>query len=160
MKMSDTELVTEELMQLYEDSPDLILYKSDLLQIERERSIREIAAIAGDKKLNPIDVVLESLVNKLSERLSIENLTQSNTIAYLDKSILDLAVHRIVILVKRDASFLEKIHKEWLKKLQAFLLELKERGVQTLEDATFQVSLKFRISATSSLRAIISVTQT
>lgn len=157
--MVETKLIVEDLMQLYEDSPNLVLYKNDLVKVKQRQYIEEIARMSEDENLNPIDVVLESLINVLSEKLSIDTLTCSMTTAYMDKSIQELATQKVINLVKNDVSFLKEIHKEWLERLRIFLSNLKEMEVQTLQEAIFQVSLKFRISAPSSMKAITSLIQ-
>lgn len=156
-KVAEKTLVAEELMRLYEELPDLVMYKNDLLSVEKTQYIEEISGLSDNENLNPLDVVLESLINILSEKLSIDTLTQSKSTAYVDKSMQELAVQKIISLARDDVSFLEKMHKKWLEGLHNFMLRLKEKGVYTLEEAIFQVSLRFRISASSSLKALVSL---
>jgi len=150
--------ITEELMQLYENLPNLVLYKDDLLQIEQAHYIEEIATTNNEENLNPIEVVLESLINVLSEK-SVDDSASLATTVYVDKSVQEIAIQKILNLVKEDATFLKEMHKQWLKGLRSFLSTLQEKGVKTLQEATFQISLKFRISAKSSLTAISSLVQ-
>ena len=157
--MLEDKPIVEDLMQLFDVSPDLILYKSDLLGTEQTQYIEEITEINEEKNLNPLDVVLESLINVLSEKLSTDTLTQSATTVYVDKSIQELAIQKIIKFVRNDTHFLEEIHKKWLERLHSFIMNLKEKGVQTLQEATFQVSMRFRISAQSSLKAMNSLAQ-
>lgn len=159
-ELEEKEIVIDELMQLYENSPNLKLYKDDLLEVEQSKHIEQIAGMYENGHLNPLDVVLESLINVLSEKLSIDSLTGSAKTVYVDKSIQELAMKKIVDIVRGDVSFLKAMHDEWLRKLRFFLSNLSKTGVQTLQEAIFQVSVKFRISASSSLRAINSLMQT
>lgn len=158
----ERKLVAEELMELYEELPELVMYNKDLLTAEKMLYIEEIEEIAGmnkSKSLNPLDVVLESLINVLSEKFSIDTLTESKNTVYVDQSMEELAAQRIISLVKNDVSLLEEIHKKWLGGLRSFVSGLKQKGAHTLHEAIFQVSLKFRISASSSLKAIASLMQ-
>jgi len=157
--MVKRKLGVEELMQLYEEIPDLIIYKNDLLTAEKMRYVEEVAGKNEAKNLNPLDVVLESLINVLSEKLSVDTVTQSKDIVYVDKSMQELAAQEIVSLVKSDLSFLKTIHRKWLEELCSFVSGLKEKGTETIQEAIFQVSLQFRISASSGLKAIASLTQ-
>jgi len=153
--MSESELVIEELVRFYDESPSLVMYKSNVLKTPQNELIREIAE--NNRDLNPIDVVLESLVNLLAERLSTENLTASKDTVCLDEPTQDLAVQRVRRLAEENASFLEEMHTKWLEKLQTFLSSLKEQGVQTVQEAVFQIGLRFRISTGSVLKAIASI---
>lgn len=157
--MVEKKLIVEELMELYEGSPNLVLYKNDLVEVEQRKYVEEIARMGEGENLNPIDVILESLINIVSEKLSIDNLTHSMTTVYMDKSIQELATQKVIDFVKNDVSFLKEIHKEWLERLRIFLSNLKEMRVQALHEAIFQVSLKFRISAPSSMKALTSLIQ-
>jgi len=155
--LTERELIAEELMELYEEIPDLALYKNDLLTVEKADLIGRISVAANDNSLNPLDVVLESLINILSEKVSVDTLTESKNLVYVDKSMQEQAVQRVVSLVKDDVSFLKEIHKRWLKGLHTFVANLIGDGVQNLQEIVFQVGLKFRISALSSLKAIDSL---
>lgn len=156
-ELNDVKLTIQELIALYNDSPHLILYKSDLLKTEQGKYVKEMAKLGENQNLNPLEVVLESLINLLSEKLSIESMTHSRTVAYLDKSTQDLAVARIMKLCGENPSFFMQMHKAWLQELRNCLIELKGIGVQTTEEATFRVSKRFRISGTSSLKAMTSI---
>jgi hypothetical protein len=150
--------ITKELMRLYENQPDLVLYKDDLLRTEQTRYIEEIARTNNGENLNPIDVVLESLINVLSEK-SISDSTHPVSTVYVDSVFQETAVQKIMGFAKEDATFLKDMHKEWLEGLRSFLSALQEKGVETLQEAVFQVSLRFRISAKSSLKAMSSLFQ-
>lgn len=157
--MAESKLIAEELMSLYEELPELVIYKSDFLAVEKSEYIEEVIGTSGGEDLNPLDVVLESLINVLSEKLSTDTITQSKSMVYINKSIKDLAAQEVASLVKKDSSFLKEIHTKWLEGLRNFVAGLRKRGVRTIQEATFQVCLKFRISASSSLKAMASITK-
>jgi len=150
----ESKIDVEELMSLYEELPNLVLYKNDLVAFEKSKYIAEIVESEENENLNPLGVVLESLINVLSEKLSTDALTQSRTTVLVDKSMQELAVQKVVGFIRKNPSALETMHKRWLNGLRNFISDLKEKGVQTLQEVLFQVSLKFRISASSSMEAI------
>lgn len=155
--MTERALVVEELIGLYDEIPDLALYKNDLFTVEKTSLIERIPVAANDSRLNPLDVVLESLINILSEKVSIDTQIQSKHLVYMDKSVQEQAVQRIISLIRDDVTFLEGMHKRWLKELHTFVTKLIGDGVQTVQEMVFQVGLRFRISALSSLKAIDSL---
>lgn len=155
--MAERTLVVEELIGLYDEIPALALYKNDLFTVERTDLIARIPVATNDSSLNPLDVVLESLINILSEKVSIDTLIESKSLVYVDKSVQEQAVQRVISLLKDDMFFLKEMHKRWLKELHTLIAKLVDDGAQTIQEIVFQVGLRFRISALSSLKAIDSL---
>jgi|GEM_PF-3799818 len=149
-------LIADQLGELFDDMPDLVLYKNEISTTEISE-VERIISIGEEKDLNPLEVVLESLVNVLSEKLSVGVLTSSRTMACVNNSTRQQAIEQIIKLVKNDGSILRKMHGAWLRELRDFLNEMKVEGIQTLQEVLFKVSFKFRISATSSIKAIATV---
>ena len=153
--MQNRNSISEELIGLFENQPTIVLYKDDLLFIEQKKKIAELTA---DNNLNPIDVVLESLINILCEKISIDKVTRSTNAVLINRTTQEEAVQIIFSIIKEDELFLQKIHDRWLSRLRDFIVESYNRGTLNFSELMFQISMKFRINASSSLKAINVIT--
>jgi hypothetical protein len=147
-------------LKLYEFSPTLVLFQGPVsMNCSKEKEIiSRIFGFAEKERLNPIDVVLESLVNVVCEDISREELTHSNDTVLINSRIRDSAAQRIVELVSDDVSVLKTLHKSWLSLLKNFIQQvLSSRKDIRIEEIIFLVGSRFRISSSSAIRAIASV---
>lgn len=144
-------------MELFDSSPILVLYDRNLATLKHNEELKQILHSSDAKQLNPIDVVLESLINVVSEKLSNETLTRSRKTVLVSKETYDLAIKEMLDILQKDPTTLRELHRNWLEKLTSFISALKTKGVSRVEDVIFQISMKFRISATSSMKSISSL---
>lgn len=146
------------IMQLYNDTPSLVLYE-DLLEINEENErICELLEVGQQQALNPIDVVLESVVNIFSEKVSSEEVTHSEEKVLINQDIQNRAIQRVIKLIGGSREKLKELHRIWLEDLKAFLQQLYQtRKRMNIDEVIFVVSSKFRISSTSAIKAIVSV---
>lgn len=145
-------------MSLYELSPTLKLYDD---MIDEGVNIKINGITKNTLSLpNPIEVVLESLLNILSENMSIETLTSSKDKIYLTKDIQNNAMNIIIEFTKTDKDRkLKHLHDLWIYKLIEFLQETYELyGNLKTDDVLYRISNKFRLSGTSATKAILSIT--
>ena len=146
-------------ISLYELSPSLKLY-DDMLDSGNDAEIDEISGIVSNKSpsLNPIEVVLESLINVISENVSIDTLTSSEDKVLLNQEIRKKAAETILLFLKEDREQkLILMHKSWIEALVKFLRSLAEsKGNLKMDEVLFRVSNRFRITASSAVRAVSS----
>jgi hypothetical protein len=150
----------ESLLRLYDYSPTLVLFENlvDSNLIKEEETLFEISQLGDKEKLNPIDVVLESLLNIISEDISYKQLTHSREKVLINSNVRKLAVERIWKAIGRDKMKLKELHKEWLHMLAEFLTQLSRREKDMkIDKAIFLVSERFRISASSAIKAMVSI---
>lgn len=155
--MSDEIISTNELMKLFDSSPTLVLYDSNLTTSKHEEKIEQILHSDEVRQLNPIDVVLESLLNVISEKFSSQTLTHSRKTFLINREMRNCAINKIMDMWQTNPEILQELHRNWLEKLDDFISVLKKEGVKRIEDVIFQISLKFRISAISTMKAISSL---
>jgi hypothetical protein len=149
-----------EILEMYnEASPKLILF--DVKQSNDEKSVLDqLSKFNPDVKANPMDIVFESWINVLSEKISETKVTFSSTRVLINSEVRDEAIQRIKDIVTKDAKRIKTFHDLWLEK---FIEDFKnfyecDRKI-TLEEVAIHLGKQFRISTNSALRAIISVTK-
>lgn len=155
-----TEEEIESILQLYDYSPTLVLFENllDVDYSKEKRAILTISKLTGKEKLNPVGIVLESLVNVVSEDISRRELTLSKDKVLINSNMRNLAVEMIWRFIGNDQRKLRKLHHLWLGRLTAFLNQLCQ-GKKNLkiDEVIFLVSSRFRISALSAIKAIASI---
>ena len=152
-------LQVKEWMTLYKINPELKMYENLLVKNTEER-IEEV--IVGDNirsTLNPIDVVLESLMNVLTESISIKEITTSQDTTYITKSLREHAKNIIIDFLKEGKeNKLKELHESWINEVLNYLNMLyREQGNIAINEVLYRVSDKFRISGESAIKATISV---
>jgi hypothetical protein len=140
--------------------PKLILY--DVPNPNREKrekeSLRKIAEFSGNERANPLDIVLESWINVMSEDISRKKITFSNNKVLINGNVRDAAVDSIRDFIGEDKQKLMAFHDMWLRKFSGFLKQLFEQDKRmTVDEATLLAASQFRISTSSAMRAIISI---
>lgn len=144
-------------MEMYKLSPSLVLF-DDLVGAEYVSQNEAVLGIIREygESLNPIDVVLESLVNKISEKISSEILTTSKDKVLITLDIRQKAIDKILQFIKKDPRRrLKWLHQNWLAALINFIKVISENGGNLKrEEVIFQVGRRFRISSISAIRAI------
>jgi len=150
----------ESFLDLYNYSPTLILFEPlpDSNLSKEKEAISEIFKVSSKEKLNPLDIVLESLVNVVSEHISCREVTHSRDKVLINSNVRNRAVEEILRLINGDKEKLRELHREWLRMLVAFLKQLHPQNLK-IDEVIFFVSNQFRISAVSAIRAIRSVSQ-
>lgn len=150
----------ESLLKLYDYSPSLILYGNILnsdLTIEKRKIFEKISNLIQEE-LNPIDVVLESLVNVISEDISRRNWTHSEDKVLIDNKIRNHAVKVLLEIIDNDKEKLKMLHKIWMQMLTEFLKEIhQQENNVNIDKVIFIVSERFRTSSLSAIRAITSI---
>jgi len=149
----------ESIIELYDYAPTLVLFENllDFDYTKEKEKISKILEWGEQEKLNPIDVVLESLVNVISEEISRSELTHSEDKVLINRDIRNMAVEKVLRFIGNSKTRLRKLHKLWLRALVAFLSQLhQERKNLKIDEAVFLVGSHFRISASSAIRAIAS----
>jgi hypothetical protein len=147
-------------LKLYESSPTLVLFEglASTNYSKQKEIVSQISKVASKEGLNPIDVVLESIVNVVSEDVSREELTHSRDKVLINSKIRDLAVERVIKFVNDDINVLKMLHESWLGMLKDFIRQLlnskKDLGI---EEVIYLVGSRFRISSLSAIRAIASI---
>jgi len=147
----------DSLLQLYDYSPTLVLFENllDVDQTKEREAILTVSKLTGREELNPIDVVLESTLNVVSEDISRKKITHPTDKVLINTDIRNLAVERILRLIDNDKRKLRKLHHLWLHRLDVFLNQLyQKRKNLSIDEVIFLVSTQFRISALSAIRAI------
>jgi len=156
LKNERNEAVVASLMQLYGPPRRLVLYDSDLTGFGRSQNLGPIFDIGVTYRLNPLEAVIESLVNVIAEDLSQRQITHRDTV-FLNKSINEQAVEYLRKILENDPEILKEIHRKWLNRLAEFLSSLDPEKVSTTAEAIFQVAKEFRLSAPSAVQAISSL---
>lgn len=155
-----TEEEVESILQLYDYSPTLILFENllDVDYSKEKRAILTISKLTGKEKLNPVGIVLESLINVVSEDISRRELTFSKDKVLINSNMRNLAVEMMLRFIGNDQRKLRKLHHLWLGRLMAFLNQLYQRKKNLkIDEVIFLVSSRFRISGLSAIRAIASI---
>lgn len=152
----------ESFMELYNHPVPSLLLFDNLLGIDyakEKKMISKVLRISEEKKLNPMNIVLESMINIAGERISSQTLTHSKDKVLINHDIRNRAVKNILQLIDNDPRELERFHESWLEKLTTFLRELHQNKKNLkMDEVIFLVSNKFRISAISTIEAIGSIT--
>jgi hypothetical protein len=150
-------------MELYNYLPTLMLFENLLADgdyLRKKENVSRILELSEEAKLNPIDVVLESLVNVVSEDISRQRLTHSTDKILINSDIRNTAVDRILTFVDNDERKLRELHKAWLNRLKMFMKQLYQRDKNMkIEETIFRVSNQFRIAGLSAITAIASVSK-
>jgi NAD dependent epimerase/dehydratase family enzyme len=152
----------ESFLKLYEHSPSLVLYENLAKPFgnKENKTNLDISQLVNEEKLNPIDVVLESLVNVISEEISRKEFTHSEDKVLINSRIRNLAAEKILKAINNDKERLRHLHQSWLQMLREFLRQLcqNERKLR-IDRVIFEVSSRFRISSPSAIKAIATVIQ-
>jgi len=156
LKNERNEAVVTSLMQLYSPPRRLVLYDGDLTGSGRSQNLEQIFDIGVKSQLNPLEAIIESLVNVIAEDLSQRQITHRDTV-FLNKGINEQAVEYLRRILENDPEILKEIHRRWLNRLTEFLSSLDPEKVSTTAEAIFQVAKEFRISAPSAVQAISSL---
>ena len=157
-EVDDREAIVTSLMRLYDPPPRLILYGKDLVESIHNEKFEQILDLGVRNHLNPLEVVIESLLNIVAEDISERQVTSSPNVVLLNNDINRQAVERLYEILEKDPEILKRIHREWLKRLADFLYGLDSRRISMTSEAVFQTAKEFRISAPSAMRAISSLT--
>lgn len=149
---------TESLMEGYASSPTIIL-SDDLLDVDYTKEVRNILKNLeiNTKRLNPIEVVIESLLNLKIEKISSQKLTQSPNKVFINKEIFETAVKELTEDIGNDLKGLEEIHRKWCDKLKMFVDGIRQGKEIKLAKVIYLVSKKFRISSLSAIKAIVPI---
>jgi hypothetical protein len=146
-------------MRLFEMSPSLVLYE-DMIETEGDER-DELLGVIGDrgKSLNPIEVVVESIINAKSEEISMNQITSSREKVLITPNVRRQAISEILgWLQEEKETKLERLHESWLAELVSFLKHLLDSNPRLKTDELlFQVSRRFRISGISAIRAVLSI---
>ena len=146
------------IMQLYDESPSLVLYENLLEINEYNEKICNLLEVGQQQALNPIEVVLESVVNIFSEKVSSEEITHSEEKVLINQDMQNRAIQRIIDLIGNSRKKLQELHRLWLEDLSDFLHKFfAERKQVNIDELVFEVSSKFRISSSSAIKAIASI---
>jgi hypothetical protein len=117
-----------------------------------------ISKLSGNEKANPLNVVLESWVNVLSEDISSKEVTFSKDKVLINGDIRNEAAEMIRDFIGDDKKKLMKFHDLWLGKFSDFIKQLHESDRKmTVDEAVVLAGNQFRISTNSAMRAMISV---
>ena len=149
----------ESFIELYESSPSLVLFENLLdFDHKKEKEFSAILELGEQEKLNPVDIVLESLVNIISEEISRREVTHSEDKVLINRDIRNMAVEKILKFFGNNKTKLRKMHQLWLGALKVFLNNLYEKRKNLkIDEVIFLVGSRFRISALSAIRAIASI---
>jgi len=131
----------------------MILYDKDLSIDDLDSDVHAVANTSSGTQLNPMEVVLESLINKLTEKISEENLTRSQDTVLLNSRFRRMAMERLVEQARADNQFLTEIHQAWLHELEEYVLH-EMKGSLTADELVFRVAMRYRISTSSAARAL------
>lgn len=142
-------------MSYYSLTPSVKLYEYIPEDIEEEEVLRKIAT-RHESMLNPLDVVFESLVNILQEKISTEILTESENTMVLTKDVKKRAFVRIISYLRDDReNKLRELHSIWLNEVRTYLIKLyEELGDLQKDEVLYRVSYRFRVSGNSAIKAI------
>lgn len=142
------------LMSLYESTPHMVLYDKDLgtKNPQMEDMLRKYGS-----RLNPLDVVLNSVISRVAESLAEESLAPSQDIALVNVRFRDMAIRAVLLKAEGEGDFLTRLHDRWLSDFKAALVSLVSMEHVTVDEAIYRLAMKFRISAASTAKAIHSV---
>jgi len=148
-------------MDLFKTSPSLVLFE-DMIGIDSEEEKQEfLKLIPPNETLNPIDVVIESFINIISEKISSETTTKSEDKILINPIIRKKAVVAILDFLGRDYKKVKMLHEFWIKELSSFLRHLyKNIAKMQTEEVLFQISKRFRISGISAIKAVSTIVKT
>jgi hypothetical protein len=154
-----TDSNVEAIFQLYDTSPSLVLFESvSNEEYSKESEVVSSVCKLSERKLNPIEIVMESLINVFSEEISSKEITLTKESVLVNSRVRSLAVEKIIALINNDNSILKMLHDMWLDKLRSYLTQLyNERNHLTIDAVIFRVSNQFRISSLSAIKAIKSI---
>lgn len=143
---------------LYEESPSLVLF--DNLVTEDNGDVDELLRNRATdiRHLNPIEVVIESFINIISEGISKQTVTSSEDKVLITSSIRSKATHVVVQMLRTVSDQeLSQMHERWLRNLIAYLEGQKDKGDLKRDELIYLVSERFRISGNSATKAISSI---
>jgi len=151
----------ESFMELYDyPLPSLVLF-DNLLEVDYAKEKETLSNVLriSEGKLNPMSIIIESMINIAAERISSQRLTRSKDKVLINPDIRDRAIQDVLQLINKDPRKLKRFHEAWLKKLITFLRGLYQNKKDLkVDEVIFLVSKRFRISALSSIQAIVSIT--
>jgi hypothetical protein len=155
--MTDSNI--DNIFSLFDNAPSLVLFESISDQeSKRQKEVVSNVCKISQKVLNPIDVVMESLVNIFSEEISSKEITLSKDSVLVNNKVRNLAIAKVLKIVGNDSKMLQVIHDKWLDKLRSFVATLCSEAKQiSIDMIIFQVSSQFRISSLSAVKAIKSI---
>lgn len=150
----------DEILTLYdEDTPKLILFDANQSEEKEKQIVEQLSKLNGCIKANPLDIIIESWINVMSEKISTAKITFSSKKVLLNREVRDEAVEKITNIIGNDGSKLKEFHDLWLKKFANTLRTLFNHDEKiTLDDTVVQLGKQFRISTNSALRAVLSIT--
>jgi O-phosphoseryl-tRNA(Cys) synthetase len=154
----DRESEAQLLMSLYDFTPRMILYDKDFSDLTNS-DVHEITKTSSLAQLNPIEVVLESVVSKKAEEISQETVTCSNDTVLLNADLRRKAIGYLVEQVKADDQFLKELHQAWLQDLKEYVRHEMKNDI-TPDELVFRIGMRYRISASSAARALKATTST
>ena len=150
-------------LKLYDVAiPKLILFDAPPPSKEEKEkaALQQISKLSKNEKANPLDIVLESWINVISEDISRKEITFSNDKVLINWSVRDAAVECVRKFIGEDKEKLMTFHDMWLRKFGSFLKQLYEHDKKmTVDDAALFAGSQFRISTNSAMRAMSSVTK-
>ena len=150
----------DEIFTLYnEDTPKLILFDANQSEEKEKKIIEQFSKLNGCIRTNPLDIVIESWFNVMSEKISMDKITFSKERILLNGEVRDEAAERIKQIINNDGAKLKSFHDLWLQKFAESLRNLFSHDEKiTVDDAVVQLGKQFRISTNSALRVISSIT--
>ncbi len=150
----------DEILKLYnEDTPKLILFDTHQPEEKEKRIIEQFSKLNGCIKTNPLDIVIESWINVMSEKISATTITFSSKKILLNNEVRNEAIESITKAIGSDGSKLKAFHDLWLQKFANALRTLSKHDEKmTLDEAVVHLGKQFRISTNSALRAVLSIT--
>lgn len=151
----------EDWMTMYDFAPSLVLF-NDMIADEHQKQEKAFQKIVEECKeeLNPIGVVLESLVNVISEHLSAEKITSSEDKILVSTEIRQLAIDTVSQFIEKNPKArLKMLHQRWLMSLRKFTKDMSQKhGNIRIEEALFRICRRFRISGVSAIKGISAIT--
>jgi len=142
------------LMSLYESTPHMVLYDKDM-EIKNPQT-EELLRKWGSR-LNPLDVVLQSVISRVAESIAEKSLAPSQDISLVNARFRDMAITVVRREAEGDEDFLTRLHDCWLTEFKTTLMNLVSTEHMTVDEAIYRLAMRFRISATSTTRAIQSL---
>ena len=152
--MAEKSVSVASLISLYESTPRMVLYDRDL---EKGNPLFESIINKYGTHLNPLEVVLRSVINRFAESLSEESLAPSHRIALLNAHFMDIAIKEVTKKAETDRDFLVSIHDRWLSEFKNSLMGLVTKERVSTDELVYRLGTKFRISALSTTKAIQSL---
>lgn len=149
---------TRYFLELFNSSPTLVLFGDILNSDKVNGEIAEIVNIGKKEELNPIEVVMESLVNVISEDISRKELTCAKDRILINKDVQNKAVETVLNIISANKLKLKKLHSQWLDWLRSYLEQLyHEVKSRNVDEVIFLVGRRFRISSQSTIKALNSI---